>query len=75
MTITGNLVYDIKMEFFTLNEVAIYLRVNIRTVERWLNKGSLKGYKLGSGRTSLWRIRKKEVEKFLVATKKKQNGK
>ena len=53
------------MKFLTREEVAEYLRVHARTVERWLQNGSLKGYKLGKGRTSLWRIPEKEVEKFL----------
>ena len=55
------------MEFQTREEVARYLRVHVRTVERWLRSGSLKGYKLGSGRTAVWRIPKKEVEAFLLA--------
>jgi excisionase family DNA binding protein len=53
------------MEFLTKDEVAKYFRVHPRTVDRWLNTGSLKGYKLGDGKTSLWRIQKVEVEKFL----------
>ena len=54
------------MEFRTREEVAKYFRVHVRTVERWLRNGSLKGYKLGGGRTALWRIPKDEVEKFLA---------
>jgi len=53
------------MEFMTRNEVAKYLRVHARTIERWLTNKSLKGYKLGKGRTALWRIPKSEVKKFL----------
>ena len=53
------------MEFQTREEVARYLRVHVRTVERWLRKGSLRGYKLGSGRTAVWRIAKGEVRRFL----------
>ena len=53
------------MEFLTREEVAKYFRVHIRTVERWLRSGALKGYKLGSGKTALWRIPKAEVTKFL----------
>ena len=53
------------MEFCTREEVARYLRVHIRTVERWLGNKSLKGYKLGSGRTAVWRIPKHEVQAFL----------
>lgn len=53
------------MEFLTLEEVAKELRVHKRTILRWLKNGSLKGYKLGDGKTSLLRIPKTEVNKFL----------
>jgi excisionase family DNA binding protein len=53
------------MELYTLEEVAKELRVNPRTIMRWLKNGQLKGYKLGGGKTSLLRISKTEVNKFL----------
>jgi len=53
------------MAFLTREEVAKYFRVHRRTVERWLHNGSLKGYKLGKGKTALWRIPENEVKKFL----------
>ena len=53
------------MEFLTLDEVAKELRVHRRTIVRWLQSGTLKGYKLGDGKTSLLRIPKSEVKKFL----------
>jgi excisionase family DNA binding protein len=53
------------MEYLTNDEVAKILRVHPRTVDRWLKRGMLKGYKLGNGKTSLWRISKNEVKKFL----------
>ncbi len=53
------------MEYLTLNEVAKGLRVHPRTVVRWLQSGTLKGYKLGDGKTSLLRIPKSEVKRFL----------
>ena len=53
------------MEFYTLEEVAKELRVNPRTIMRWLKSGQLKGYKLGKSKTSLLRISKAEVSKFL----------
>ncbi len=59
---------------FSRKEVAEYFNVHERTVERWLRKGALKGYKLGDGNTALWRIPKSEVKKFMdrhVNTKKK----
>ena len=53
------------MEFLTLEQVAKYFRVHPRTVMRWLKQGSLKGYKLGKGKTALLRIPKSEINKFL----------
>jgi len=53
------------MEFLTRSEVARFLRVHPRTIERWLLNGNLKGYKLGNGKTALWRIPKSEINKFL----------
>ena len=53
------------MEFLTKDQVAKYFKVNPRTVERWLKNGSLKAYKLGKGKTSLWRIPKSEITRFL----------
>jgi excisionase family DNA binding protein len=54
------------MKFLTREEVAKYFRVHARTVERWLKSGSLKGYKLGKGKTALWRIPEEAVNKFLA---------
>ena len=53
------------MKFLTNDEVAKILRVHSRTVDRWLKRGMLKGYKLGSGKTALWRISQTEVQNFL----------
>jgi len=53
------------MEFLTRNEVSKYFRVHLRTVDRWIDNGILKGYKLGTGRTSVLRIPKSEIKKFL----------
>ena len=60
------------MEFLTLEEVSKFFRVHPRTVTRWLKEGSLKGYKLGKGRTALLRIPKSEVEKFMAKYKYKK---
>lgn len=58
------------MEFLTRKEAAKYFGVHQRTIDRWIENGSLKGYKLGSGRTALLRIPKSEAEKFLEKGKK-----
>ena len=57
------------MEYYTRNEVAKHFRVHPRTVERWLKNGNLKGYKLGKGKTSVWRISKNQIKSFLNANK------
>lgn len=59
------------MEFLTRKEVAKYFRVSERTIDRWIVGGSLKGYKLGKGKTALWRIPKSEIKKFLDKSKSK----
>jgi excisionase family DNA binding protein len=53
------------MEFMTHEEIAITLRVHPRTVQRWLQKGLLRGYKLGNGKTALWRVSGGDFKKFL----------
>lgn len=60
------------MEFLTRREVAKYFRVHERTVDRWIESGILKSYKLGKGRTALLRIPKSEVKKFLDKSKNKK---
>lgn len=57
------------MVFLTLEEVAKEFRVHRRTIMRWLKSGELKGYKLGKGKTSLLRIPKTEVDRFLAKHK------
>ena len=59
------------MEFLTRKEVAKYFRVSERTIDRWIDSGTLKGYKLGKGKTALWRIPKSEIKKFLDKSKSK----
>ena len=53
------------MKYFTKEEIAKELMVHPKTVERWLKRGLLRGYKLGDGKTALWRIPEEELKKFL----------
>ena len=62
---------NMDMEFLTRKEVAKYFRVSERTIDRWIVNRSLKGYKLGKGKTALWRIPKSEIKKFLDRSKSK----
>jgi excisionase family DNA binding protein len=60
------------MKFLTKEEVAKFFRVHPRTVARWLKSGLLIGYKLGGGKTALWRIPSEEVEIFLKKSRNKK---
>lgn len=62
----------ISMKFLTKDEVAKYFRVHPRTVERWLKTSLLRGYKLGSGKTALWRIPDVEVKNLLNRSRNKK---
>ncbi len=54
-------------EFYTAQELADKLRVNIMTIYRYIDAGKLKAYKLGKE----FRIDKKEFENFLNKAKTK----
>ena len=54
-------------EFYTAEELADKLRVNIMTIYRYIKAGKLKAYKLGKE----FRIDKEEFNKFLEANKTK----
>lgn len=48
--------------FLTPEQAAARLQVLPSTMIRWLNRGTLKGIKLGGRR--LWRISRQEIERF-----------
>jgi excisionase family DNA binding protein len=50
-------------EFFTPEQIAALLQVNVVTVRRWLRSGRLQGYHLGK---KLWRISSSQLEEFLA---------
>ena len=54
-----------KREFYTAQELAEKLRVNIMTIYRYIKAGKLKAYKIGKE----FRIDKKEFQRFLNKTK------
>ena len=56
-----------KQEFYTAQELAEKLRVNIMTIYRYIRAGKLKAYKLGKE----FRIDKKEFNNFLNKVKTK----
>ena len=54
-------------EFYTAQELAEKLRVNIMTIYRYINAGKLNAYKFGKE----FRIDEKEYNKFLNGAKAK----
>jgi len=56
-----------KKEFYTAEELAEKLRVNIMTIYRYIKAGKLKAYKMSKE----FRIDKKEFNKFLDKVKTK----
>jgi len=48
-------------KFYTPEEVAGILKVNPKTVLRWIREGKLKAVKAGR----LWRVREEDLEAFL----------
>jgi len=51
-------------------EAAARISVSPRSIREWLRKGKIKGVKAGR----LWRIREKELEKFLGLESRKMDG-
>ena len=51
-------------EFYTAQELAEKLRVNVMTIYRYIKAGKLKAYKIGKE----FRIDEKEVARFLKST-------
>lgn len=56
-----------KKEFYTTQELAEKIRVNIMTIYRYIKVGKLKAYKIGKE----FRIEKKEFISFLKKVKTK----
>ncbi len=50
-------------EILTAQEVALYLRINHRTVKYWIQQGKLEGYKIG--KRGDYRVKREAVEKYL----------
>ena len=50
-------------KLLTVSEVADRLKVERRTVIRWIRENRLRGFKLGQGR--FWRVRERDLKKFI----------
>jgi len=57
----------LKDEFYTAEELATKLKLNIMTIYRYIKAGKLKAHKIGKE----YRIDKIEFEKFINSTKTK----
>ena len=49
------------MEYLTPTEIAKELKVHDRTIRRMLNKGTIKGFKLGG----VWRVTREDLNNYL----------
>lgn len=49
--------------FLTVNEIAERLKVERRTVIRWIVSEKLRAFKPGQGR--FWRVRERDLKKFI----------
>ena len=58
-------------KFYTPEQIAQLLQVNVVTVHRWLRDGKLKSIKLGR----LWRVSSENLEEFVHSKTKKEVGK
>ena len=57
-------------KLLTIKEVAKILRVSERSVNRYIESGRLRAVKIGQ-----WRIRQKDLEKFLKESENIKKGK
>ena len=54
----------------TPEEAAQYIRVDVRTIYRWLKDGTLPGAKIGDN----WRIRKSDIDAFFKSSKERYSS-
>lgn len=52
---------DLMDNYYTPQQVAEKLQINIRTVYKWIREGKLKAIKIGD----LWRISETELKRFV----------
>ena len=56
---------DEKRKYYTPKEIAESLNVSNAAVTNWLNKGKIKGFRLGSSSHARWRVTAEEVYRFV----------
>jgi excisionase family DNA binding protein len=52
-------------QLLTVEQVAERLQVHPKTVQAWIRKGDLVGVRLGTGRTSAWRVEQDQLQAFI----------
>jgi excisionase family DNA binding protein len=63
-----------KERFLSIQEVAEVFGVNIWTVKKWLAEGKFSGaFKLGTGRTSPWRIPQSAIDTHIRQLQKERD--
>lgn len=59
------------MNLLTPDEVAAILKINPRTVVRWLQMGKLPGIELKKGTVTQWRVDNDDLHEYIVTLKRK----
>ena len=60
----------LKKNYLTVEDVAEYLQVGVRTVHRYVKDGHIKAIKIGR-----WRIMKKDLQDFIKRSSNTRNRK
>jgi excisionase family DNA binding protein len=63
-------VLTVEENYYTLKEIAERLKVNYRTVYRWVHAGKLPGYKFGSD----WRVKGSDLDAFIESRRSDKEG-
>lgn len=53
-----------KKRFYSPEDVAEMLKLNVRTIYRWIKSGKLAAINHGSDKRGVWKIRGSEIIKF-----------
>lgn len=61
-------------QLLTIEQVADRLQVHPRTVQAWIRKGDLIGVRLGTGRTSAWRVEPAQLQAYLEKNRNVPNA-
>lgn len=56
-----------QFDWLTAAEAAAYLKVKPRTLLLWVRQGRIPAYALSGTRRRVWRFRKEDLDKFLLA--------